>query len=193
MWEISNWIQAKSTGRVALAALALFVAFASTVLPAQSSAAAAASQGVGSPDLSLVYSPAVLYHMAERYGPDGRTAYIRARASFDVIWPAVYLVFLTTAISWLYGKAASDRHRWQLGNLLPVGAVALDLMENLSTSIVMIRFPAIVHIHEVGPGIGVDGAAGRVDGCGNLAPVPFASDNGLIGTAQPDALQRTES
>jgi hypothetical protein len=142
MWEISNWIQAKSTGRVALAALALFVAFASTVLPAQSSAAAAASQGVGSPDLSLVYSPAVLYHMAERYGPDGRTAYIRARASFDVIWPAVYLVFLTTAISWLYGKAASDRHRWQLGNLLPVGAVALDLMENLSTSIVMIRFPA---------------------------------------------------
>ena len=142
MWKISNWIQARSTGRVALAALALFVAFAATVLPAQSSAAAAASQGAGSPDLSLAYSPAALYQMAESYGPDGRTAYIRARASFDVIWPAVYLVFLTTAISWLYGKAASDHHHWQLGNLLPVGAVALDLMENLSTSIVMIRFPA---------------------------------------------------
>ena len=68
-----------------------------------------------------------------------RSAYVRARFTFDLIWPLVYTFFLATAISWLFrGASAALLHRL---NLVPIFGAVFDYLENISTSLVMLRYP----------------------------------------------------
>ena len=146
--QISDWMNRVSNGWVALAALIVFALFVAFVLPNQSAQGEAGEADAGSPDLSLWYTPAQLYRMAEAYGPEGRRAYIRARFSFDVAWPLVYGAFLVTAISWVYTRAVRPDSPWRESsfwakpNLAPVVGVLFDFAENLSTSLVMGRYPS---------------------------------------------------
>jgi hypothetical protein len=112
------------------------------VLPQQACKAAQEIGGADSPDTSFFYAPADLYRMAEAYGEPGRQAYIRARFTFDLVWPLVYTLFLATAISWLFGRAFAPDSRWQRANLAPLLGALCDVLENLSTSLVMLRYPA---------------------------------------------------
>ncbi len=68
-------------------------------------------------------------------------SYIKARFSFDLIWPLVYMIFLTTVISWLFQRVFRLDSMWQLANLMPIGGMVFDYLENISTSVVMIRYP----------------------------------------------------
>jgi hypothetical protein len=138
---ISDWLRHLSTGWVALLALLVFVLFSGLVLPQQAEKAEQETGGSDSPDTSFFYTPNDLYQMAESYGEAGRQAYIRARFTFDLIWPLVYAFFLTTAISWTFGRAFASDSRWQRANLAPLLGTIFDYLENLSTSLVMIRYP----------------------------------------------------
>jgi hypothetical protein len=126
---------------VALAALGVFVLFMAFVLPQQASQAVESAGDAGSPDTSLWYTPAELYRMAEAYGAVGRRAYVRARFTFDLVWPLVYGAFLVTAISWLSRRAFSEGSFGRLVNLVPALGVLLDFLENVATSLVMARYP----------------------------------------------------
>jgi hypothetical protein len=140
--RISDWLRRFSTGRMTLLALAVFVAFVALVLPQQADTAAEASGGAGSPDMSFVYSAAKLYDWAEAYGASGRQAYVRARFTFDLIFPLVYLFFLATALSWVSVHAFPPHSPWQLANLAPPLGALFDYLENVSASVVMLRYPA---------------------------------------------------
>jgi hypothetical protein len=144
--RISTGMQRISRGWVALIALVIFLLFTALVLPAQSSQAEADSGGAGSPDTSLFYSPQELYRLAEAYGPQGRAAYVRARFTFDLIWPIVYAFFLTTAISWVYGRAFAPDSWLQRANLVPLLGLLFDYLENISTSLVMLRYPDLTPV-----------------------------------------------
>jgi hypothetical protein len=133
---------AASTGRRALLGIAVFVVFSATVLPWQAGIAAGYSEGVGSPDSSLWYSAHRLYELAEAYGPDGRAAYVRARVTFDVVWPVVYAAMLVLAAGWLLRLATRPLSRLRLTVLLPVAALVADYAENTCTALVMARYPA---------------------------------------------------
>jgi hypothetical protein len=126
---------------VALAALLVFLLFSALVLPQQATRAEQETGSADSPDTSFLYSPDDLYRMAESYGEQGRQAYVRARFTFDLVWPLVYTLFLATAISWVFGKAFAPDSRWQGANLAPLLGALFDYLENLSTSLVMLRFP----------------------------------------------------
>ena len=139
--RISEELHRVSTGWVALAALVIFLLFSALVLPRQPTSAEASAGDVGSPDMSLYYSRDELYRMAQAYGAQGRAAYVRARLTFDVIWPVVYTLFLSTAISWLYARAFEPGSLWRRANLAPVVGALFDYLENLSTSLVMLRYP----------------------------------------------------
>lgn len=138
---ISDWMRRLSTGRVALLALLVFVLFSGLVLPQQAAKAEQETGGSDSPDTSFFYTPSDLYQMAESYGEEGRQAYVRARFTFDLIWPLVYAFFLTTAIGWTFGRAFAPDSRWQMANLAPLLGTIFDYLENLSTSLVMVRYP----------------------------------------------------
>jgi hypothetical protein len=139
--KLSLWLTKVSTGWVALISVVIFVLFTALVLPGQSASSEPQSEEIGSPDLSFYYSAADLYQMAEVYGEQGRAAYIRARFTFDLIWPLVYTFFLVTTISWLLKRAFPEQSIWQRANLLPVLGMIFDYLENISTSLVMWRYP----------------------------------------------------
>ena len=102
MWKrISDRLHQVSNGWVALSALAIFLLFSALILPGQAANAESDTGSAESPDTSFYYSAGDLYRMAEVYGEQGRQAYVRARFTFDVIWPLVYTIFLSTAISWI--------------------------------------------------------------------------------------------
>lgn len=140
--RISEWLYSISNGWIALFALLVFVLFAALVLPGQTKQSEAYSGDAGSPDTSLFYSAVELYDMAEGYGQEGRQAYVRARFTFDLVFPLVYTMFLATATSWVYGMTFAVRSRWRLANLAPLMGMLLDYLENLATSLVMWRYPA---------------------------------------------------
>lgn len=137
----SDWILKVSTGIVTLGCLIIFLVFSILVLPNQASMAEVYSDDIGSPDTSFFYTADELYRIAQAYGPEGRSAYIRARFTFDVAWPLVYLVFLGTSISWLLKRSDLQGTSWQLLNLVPLAGTIFDFLENVSTAIVMARFP----------------------------------------------------
>lgn len=140
--RISSWFYRVSQGYVALVGVIVFVLFGALVLPREAARAEQTSGGAGSPDTNLLYSAQDLYDLAEIYGPDGRSAYVRARFTFDVAFPLVYGFFLVTAISWLGARVLPEKSSWRLANLVPVLGVLFDFLENSFASILMIRYPA---------------------------------------------------
>jgi hypothetical protein len=150
MWKrFSDWLQRVSSGWVTLAALLVFLLFTALVLPRQAARSNLDTGDAGSPDTSFYYTPADLYRFAEAYGEGGRRAYVRTRFTFDLVWPLVYGVFLATAISWVYGRGFAPGSRWQRANLMPVLGVLFDYLENVATSLVMLRYPAQTPVVDV--------------------------------------------
>ena len=141
MKKLSDYINKISTGWVTLICFAIFLLFSVLVLPAQSEEANVYSGEVGSPDTSLYYSADELYQFAEAYGPKGRSDYVRARLTFDGVFPLVYLIFLTTAISWATQKSGKTGRFWQRLNLFPVFGLLFDYLENGAAAVVMARYP----------------------------------------------------
>ena len=141
MVRFSNWLGGRTTGGIALGALVVFVVFTALVLPRQAREAEASSGNTGSPDTSLFYTAGELYDWAEEYGAAGRQAYVRARLRFDVVWPLVYTLFLTTALSWLMARAFAAGSGWRRANVVPLLGMLFDFLENGSTSLVMARYP----------------------------------------------------
>ena len=146
MWmRLSNWLYKLSTGWVTGSAVLVFILFSVLVLPGQSRSEDS-SEEFGSPDLSMYYPAAELYRMAEGYGEEGRAAYIQARFTFDLVWPLVYTFFLVVTLSWIYQKILLPGSSWRFVNLLPVWGMLADYLENISTSIVMWRFPQVTPV-----------------------------------------------
>jgi hypothetical protein len=140
--KLSAWLYQVSNGWVALAALVIFLLFTALVLPGQASKAEAYTGDSRSPDLSFYYTADDLYQMAGAFGEAGRTAYIKARFTFDLVFPLAYTLFLATGIRWVYKRAFPTGSFWPRANIVPVFGALFDYLENLSTSLVMVRYPS---------------------------------------------------
>jgi hypothetical protein len=119
----------------------IFIAFTALVLPGQAAKSEQYNGPAGAVDTSFMYSPDDLFETAEAYGEEGREAYVRARWTFDVVWPLVYTVFLATTVSFLLDKGFSHQGDWHLLNLAPLFAMLFDFIENAAASGVMLSFP----------------------------------------------------
>lgn len=141
MIRLSDFIYKLNSGALALFALVIFLLFGALILPREAARAEQISGGAGSPDTNLFYTADDLYQLAEAYGPEGRSAYVRARYTFDLAFPLVYGFFLVTAISWFAARVVAKSSKLRSVNLVPMFAVLFDFLENLSTSVVMLRYP----------------------------------------------------
>lgn len=139
--KISNMFYRVSKGWVAFCGLIIFILFTILVLPKQTTEANKSNADLGTPDLSIFYTPDELYRMAEAYGEAGRQAFIQVRLTFDVVWPLIYLLFLSTSISWLLLNSLPPDSRFLRVNLLPLLATLLDYLENFSNILIMSRYP----------------------------------------------------
>ena len=145
----SDFIYKYSSGWISLGSFVLFLLFSILVLPAQASKTEVFSGDSGTPDQSFYYSTEDLYRMAESYGLEGRSSYIQARFTFDLIWPILYTLFLTTSISWVYAKILSMDNNLRLVNLLPCLGMLFDYSENVFAALIMYRYPLPTSIIDI--------------------------------------------
>ena len=138
---ISEKIHLLSSGWTTLLSVLIMVLFMIFVLPNQSDKALMETGSSRSPDTTFFYTAEELYQIADEYGEDGRQAYIKARWTFDLIFPLVYVFFLATGISWFYGFLTSWNDSWKLGNLLPILGGIFDYLENGAATWVMSIYP----------------------------------------------------
>ncbi len=141
MRKLSAFLYKIANRWVTLAAVGVFLVFSLLTLPAQSAAVKTYDHGMGSPDTSLFYNSQTITQMAEAYGENGRSAYVNARWTFDLVFPFVYTFFLLTTVSFVMKRAALQQTRWRLLNLLPLGGFFFDLAENAAASVVMSAYP----------------------------------------------------
>ncbi len=140
MNQLSNRLYLLLTTPVLAGAAALFLFFMLTVLPGMAVRTEEMTGSTASPDTSFLYTARDLYEMAEAYGAAGRAFYISTRFTFDIIWPLVYLLFLTAVITALF-RPFDRGSPWRKANLLPWGGVTFDFLENMGASVVMHRYP----------------------------------------------------
>lgn len=144
--KVSTWFLKISSTWLMIGSLLLMVVFMIAVLPAQAVDSANKIGSERSPDTSFFYTPEDLYQMAEEYGPTGRQAYIRARWTFDLVFPLVYTSFLTLGISWFIQRISGWKEIYRHINLLPVLGGIFDLLENSATTLAMALYPKKVQV-----------------------------------------------
>ncbi|MGN7416144.1 hypothetical protein [Paenibacillus sp. SAF-068] len=138
--KASNGFYQRVNWKWVVAAMIVFVCFIAFILPWQAVKSEEATGGGQSPDSSFLYTANDLYQMAEQYGEAGRSAYIQARFTFDLIWPVAYLLLLVVLLSVLY-RVLPVKSRWRGVNLIPVAGWAMDMFENIGASLIMYRYP----------------------------------------------------
>ena len=136
----ANWLNRRMNGWVLVVALLIFAGFIVWVLPGESERSQAATGSRPTPDSSFYYNAADLYAMADAFGEEGRAYYIRARFTFDLVWPLAYTLFLTAALTLLYRGLQSSL--WLRVNVMPTAALAMDYAENAAAALTVYRYPA---------------------------------------------------
>jgi len=121
--------------------IAIIVLFLMLILPNEAAKAAVYTPEGASFDTSFFYKPAEVYTKAAAYSVEGRAAYIRARWTFDLVFPLAYGIFCLTAVA--FGGTRLKLHKKVLHVLilLPFLAVFFDLAENTMVSLVMANYP----------------------------------------------------
>lgn len=138
-WD--RWLSRLDRGWLVAAGAVLFILFLVVVLPGQAQRAQAYTGGVGSPDTDLLATPAELYRYAEAYGVEGRRQYIRARWTFDVLFPLAYGLFFFSAINFSLRRLWPGRQVIARLALLAPAAVLADLGENTLATALMALYP----------------------------------------------------
>lgn len=138
--KLSDWFYQRVNWFWVVAAVVVFACFIAFILPWQAAKSEEATGGGQSPDSSFLYTADDLYQMAEQYGEAGRSAYIHARFTFDLIWPLAYLLLLVVLLSVLY-RVLPVKSPWRWVNLIPVLGWAMDMFENVGASLIMYRYP----------------------------------------------------
>ena len=140
---ISRKLHAWTTGWRVLLLFIAEVVMTGYIMPVSSAILAlAANNSVLPLDLLFFYTPAEAFAMIEKYGPAGRALYIKIELSVDIIYPIVYTLFLGLLISWLFQRAFKPDSKMQKWNVMPVGALLSDLMENIGIVTMLALYPS---------------------------------------------------
>ncbi len=143
--NISSFLYKRTNWKLLLLSIALMIFFFAFVLPRESERARPFTQSASSPDTSLFYTSSALYEIADAYGEEGISYYIRSKYSFDIAWPLVYMFFLLSSLTIVFRSLALADNLRSL-NLLPVAAMIFDFIENTLVSIVFTRYPALTPV-----------------------------------------------
>lgn len=105
--------------------------------------ALAANNSVLPLDLMFFYTPETAFDMIERYGEEGRALYTRIELTADILYPIVYTLFFALLISWLFQRGFRPDSGMQRMNVVPLGALVFDLLENGGIVSMLSMYPSI--------------------------------------------------
>ena len=125
--RVSQFFYAKSSLIVAFLATAIFVGYLFFVLTAQGKAFAVANSTVGSLGTSLGFGQAeILAFLSER-----SDQMISAYSNFNLVWDNLFaLIYGIMYVIWVSVLFKSHSQRFGVLNLLPLGQVVFDWLEN---------------------------------------------------------------
>jgi hypothetical protein len=140
--RLSGTLRKYANGWLVLVFLAGEIFFNAVILPARKAAMESASGGTGPIDLQIFYTPDKVYKMVESYGEAGRASYRTFELTVDILYPVVYTLFFSLAITWLFQRGFASTSSMQKYNVVPFGAWFFDLLENLSIVSMLSVFPS---------------------------------------------------
>lgn len=137
--RLSNW-------KVCLLFSGLFLLYLFLILPNESSKSDLLTGGLVSPDTQFIYSADDLRDLVSSYSPEAREYYVVSKVRFDILWPLVYGIWLTSSIGLLIRgiKKKGGFEEKTIINwlpLLPLVAVCFDFLENIAVSALMLTYP----------------------------------------------------
>jgi hypothetical protein len=140
--KLSATLSKYANGWLVLIFLAGELFFNAVILPNQGAKIEAGSGGVGPIDLQLFYTPEKGYSMVESYGEAGRADYRLFELTGDILYPIVYTLFFSLAITWLFQRGFAPNSAMQKYNVVPFGGWLFDLFENLGIVTMLSIFPS---------------------------------------------------
>lgn len=132
-YRIASW-------KTLLPAVMLYVLFPAYLLKnLEATMNALAGKPVGPIDLLLGYDPAKISQMVEAYGPEGRAVYAQGSLIIDSAYPVVYTFLFCVILSLLFKNR--DYVPFRLANILPVGILVFDFLENACIIYLLKSYP----------------------------------------------------
>lgn len=140
--NLSNTLRKYANGWLVLVFLAGEIFFNAVVLPGQQAKIESGSGGMGPIDLQLFYTPEKVYGMIEAYSPEVRASYRLFEMTGDIIYPIVYTLFFSLAVTWLFQRGFASSSNMQKYNVVPFGAWLFDLLENICIITMLSIYPS---------------------------------------------------
>ena len=140
--RLSEALSRHARGWLVVALFTLLSIFNHVIFPRERARLQASSGGTDLIDMQFFYTPATVYAMIASYAPAVRAQYGRFELTADILYPIVYTLFFSLAISWLFQRGVSSDSRWQRLNLVPFGAWLFDLLENVSIVRMISSYPS---------------------------------------------------
>jgi hypothetical protein len=130
-----------ATGRNILILLVLFLLFNMVLLPMAGARIESLSGGIGPLDLRFTYSPAEAYSALAAYGRAGRLFYLIIELTADLVYPIIYTLFFSLALTFLFQRGLPPAHPLQRAGLVPLAGLLFDLLENAGLALLLLVYP----------------------------------------------------
>jgi len=130
--KLSETLKKYAKGWLVLLLMAGEILFNAVILPGRQAKMEAASGGTGPIDLLLFYTPEKVYSLIASYGDQARLAYRNFELTGDIVYPIVYTLFFSLAITWLFQRGFASSSSVHKYNVVPFGAWFFDLLETLA-------------------------------------------------------------
>ena len=140
--KLSATLRKHANGWLVLLFLAGEIFFNAVILPGQQAKLQAGSGGTGPIDLQFFYTPEKVYGMIASYGDEVRASYRTFELTGDIIYPIVYTLFFSLAITWLFARGFPSNSVMHKYNVVPFGAWLFDLFENLCIVAMLSVYPS---------------------------------------------------
>jgi hypothetical protein len=134
---VSVWFRRRAKGRLILGLIGLFAAFEAATVPLLRRAPGGTAQPL---DARSFYTAEEAFSTLGSYTP-AKGVWISAYLTWDTVNPVLYASILALSISWLLGPVFGPGSRMHKLNLLPLGAGAFDLLENIAIVTLLAVYP----------------------------------------------------
>ena len=140
--NLSNTLKKYANGWLVLLFLAGEIFFNAVVLPAQQAKIEGSPNAAGPIDLQFFYTPEKVYGMIASYGDEIRASYRTFELTGDIVYPIVYTLFFSLAITWLFQRSFASDSKMHRYNVVPFGAWLFDLLENIGIVTMLSVYPS---------------------------------------------------
>ena len=140
MQKLSDFLNRISNWKTLLITFAIYMVFNLVLLKnAESKINELAQKTVGVIDLTFGFNPQKTLSMVADYGELGREYYAQTEMTTDVLYPIVYTLLFCIILTLLFRNKTYQP--FSFINLLPLGALVFDLLENITIVTLLKSFP----------------------------------------------------